>query len=488
MSVEPVTPPTSSATTPPAGSTTDGDRTEGGGLWAPERRGLTIGLVLTITLVAFEAMAVATIMPEVKDDLGGLGLYGWVFSGFSLASLAGIVVAGQLVDRHGLALPYVAGLSLFAAGLVLGGAANTMAVLVLGRILQGFGAGAIPATAYAAIARGIPAELRPKMFAVMSTAWVVPGLLGPVAALALLHATSWRWVFFILLPLVAVAGSMTLRSLAALGAAPLADTDERTARDRQRLRKVVLLVVGVGAVFTASSVDALPVVIGLIAIGVPVAVLALVHLLPPGTLRLAPGVPAAVAVRGILTFSFFAADAFVPLAIVDGRGADSWVGGLALTVAAVAWAGGSWLQARLIHRAGPRRLDQIGFASLVVAIALLLAMALGAPVAVAVVGWTIGGFAIGLSYAPLSVTVLAGARPGEEGAASAAIQLTDALGIALGTGLGGWIIAAGDGRGWAVSTSATWVFVLAGVGAIGGVLAASRLPRRLPSSAPSASG
>ena len=61
-----------------------------GGLFAPHRRKLVVGLVLTVTLVAFEAMAVAAIMPDVKDDLGGLGLYGWVFSGFFLASLLGI--------------------------------------------------------------------------------------------------------------------------------------------------------------------------------------------------------------------------------------------------------------------------------------------------------------------------------------------------------------------------------------------------------------
>src|SRR5690606_16944860 len=61
-----------------------------GGLWDPDRRALTIGLLLTITLVATEALAVATVMPEVRADLGGYALYGWVFSGFFLASIVGI--------------------------------------------------------------------------------------------------------------------------------------------------------------------------------------------------------------------------------------------------------------------------------------------------------------------------------------------------------------------------------------------------------------
>ncbi|MEZ5181871.1 MAG: hypothetical protein R2702_08370 [Acidimicrobiales bacterium] len=211
------------------------------------------------------------------------------------------------------------------------------------------------------------------------------------------------------------------------------------------------------------------------------------HLLPPGSLRFAAGVPAAVSVRGVLTFAFFCADAYVPLAVVDGRGGDSWIAGAALTLCTLLWSAASWTQARLIGRVGPRRLDQVGFGLLASSILGLLAVAQGAPVLATIPLWGLGGFAIGLSYAPLSVTVLGAARPGEEGASSAAIQLTDGLGIALGTGLGGWIVAVGDDRGWAVATSTTWVFALAGVVAVGGVVASARLPRRVPTGAPAGS-
>ena len=91
------------------------------GVWAPARRRLTLGLVMTITLVAFEALAISTVMPVVADDLGGLGLYGWVFSGFFLGNLLGIVIAGQAADRRGTAFPFLVGLVLFTAGLCLGG-------------------------------------------------------------------------------------------------------------------------------------------------------------------------------------------------------------------------------------------------------------------------------------------------------------------------------------------------------------------------------
>ena len=84
-----------------------------GGVWKAGRRTLTAGLVLTITLVGFEALAITTAMPVVKDDLGGVGLYGWVFSAFFLGELIGIVYAGRSADRHGPAGAFAAGLVLF---------------------------------------------------------------------------------------------------------------------------------------------------------------------------------------------------------------------------------------------------------------------------------------------------------------------------------------------------------------------------------------
>ena len=468
------------------------------GLWSPERRKLTLGLVLTITLVAFESLAIATVMPEVKDDLGGLALYGWVFSGFFLASLLGIVVSGQMADRRGLALPFTAGLVLFAIGLVVGGLARSMPMLVAGRLAQGFGAGAIPAVGYAAIGRGYPASLRPRMFATTSTAWVVPGLIGPALETLAEHAWSWRLVFLGLLPIVAVAGAMTIPAMRALGARTNGPDDDArvadpavasrphgpnpavAAADRRRLVHVVLLVLGVGAVLGATSDAPLALAVPLVLVGFPVAARAFVGLVPKGTARLAAGVPATVAVRGILTCGFFGADAYVSLAITDGRGASIWVAGAALSAGSVTWAAGSWIQARLIERAGPRRLVATGLAVLVASVGLMLAVALGLPVAFAVVSWGIAGFGMGLAYSPLSVTVLGAAKRGEEGVASAALQLSDTLGIAVGTGIGGSVIALGDGRGWAVSSGTAVVFAASLVVTVLGLLATRRLPRQVP--------
>ena len=204
------------------------DRSDG--LWSPHRRSLTIGLVLTITLVAFEALAISTIMPKVASELDGLELYGWVFTSFLLGSLIGIVVVGGAIDRRGLALPFALGLGLFAVGLLVGGLAPSMPVLVAARFVQGLGGGTVPPIAYVAIGRSLPETLRARMFATMSTAWVLPGVIGPAIAGAIGELVGWRAVFLGLLPLIALVGTMTLSALRVVAAAPADAASDRRRR------------------------------------------------------------------------------------------------------------------------------------------------------------------------------------------------------------------------------------------------------------------
>src|SRR5215469_14203857 len=105
-------------------------------IWSRPHRFLTLGLLLVIAGAAFEALAVATILPATVRDLGSPSLYGWVFSAFMLADLVGIVLAGTESDRRGPARPFVAGVVCFAGGLVLAGLAPFMLVVIVGRTVQ----------------------------------------------------------------------------------------------------------------------------------------------------------------------------------------------------------------------------------------------------------------------------------------------------------------------------------------------------------------
>jgi MFS family permease len=441
-------------------------------VWDPERRALTIGLVVTITLVAFEQLAVATILPDVEADLGGLGLYGWVFSAFFLGNLVGVVIAGRITDHRGPATAFALGLVLFVAGLLVGGLTPSMLVLVLGRAIQGVGAGAVPATAYATIGRAYPEALRPRVFAIMSTAWVVPGLIGPGLASAVAHAAGWRWVFLGLVPFAAVAGVLAHRSLRSLDV-PKGDA----VLDVSGLAGALRVAAGAGLVLAGLTADSVLVAAPLLVAGVAVGFRPFVAFVPAGTLRAVPGLPAAVLARGVLTFAFFGADAYVPLAVTDVRGRSTMLGSVALTVAALTWTAGAWAQERLVNRHGTRRFVTVGHCIMLAGIAgVALVLWDSVPVWIVAVAWGVAGFGIGLSYSPIALAVLREAPAGQEGTATAGMQLTDTLGVALGTGVGGAAVALGDALDWDPATGIGIAWAIAGAMAIAGIALARRLP------------
>ncbi len=434
--------------------------------------------MLTITLVAFQALAVATIMPVVADELRNDDLYGWVFTASALASLVGIVVVGGLIDRTGLARPFVGGLAVLSVGLVVAGLAPSMEVLVGARVLQGLGAGAIPPIAYVAIGRALPEELRARMFATLSTAWVLPGVIGPAVSGVVAETVGWRLVFLGLLPLIVVAGAMTLPAITR--SSPAAEVDGGgPPRARLRSRLPWALVVTAGAALVVGGLtDGRPAPGGVLALaGVAIGLPAFIRLTPPGTLRARPGLPAAVILRGLLTFAFFCADAYVPRALQEWRGLDAATSGVALTAATLAWTGGAWIQARRFTRIGARRFVAAGFVTVLVGIGGFAAvLSPQVPVAIGVVAWGVAGLGMGLSYSPLSLVTLAEAPPGGEGTATSALQLSDTLGVALGTGAGGAIIAVANrsaADGWAGLAGA---FGIGAAVALGGAVLARRLP------------
>jgi MFS family permease len=414
--------------------------TSPGGVWAPERRALTVGLVLAVTLVAFEALAIATVLPVVSRHLGDLRLYGWVFSAFLLASLFGIVLAGTLADRVPLGRPMLAGLVLFALGLVVGGTAPDMPVLVVGRAIQGLGAGVVPAVAYVAISRGYPEGCRPRMFAVLSTAWVIPGLIGPAVAALVATAVGWRWVFLGLLPLVAAAGVLAV--LALKHVPPPAGAG----RPVVPFLPVLGVVAGAGLALAAVSSGNLPALAGGVVVGGTLLAVSLRRLTPPRTLTAGRGLPATILSRGLLTCCFFAGDAYVPYAITAVRHAPTALAALALTATTMTWTAGSWVQARCVARFGPRRLVRLGEGLVLAGLGLMCAILLpSVPPWFGVLAWAVAGGGMGLAYAPLSVTALDRAPEGEEGRVTSGLQLCDVLGQALGTGVAGAIVAAAAG-------------------------------------------
>jgi MFS family permease len=434
------------------------------GPWSARYRLLTVGMLLTVVAWAFEALAVATILPATVDDLGGLGLYGWIFGAFMLANLVGIVVAGSEVDRLGPARPFAVGIALFVAGLLLGGFAPSMAVLIVARAIQGFGTGILGSVAYAVIGRAYPESCRPRMLALWSTGWVVPGLVGPAIAGVVADAASWRWVFFGIVPFPLIALALT-----APGIRPI-PPGVTTPRDWGRLRDAVLLAIGFAAVLAGFGADRVLLALPLAVAGGVVGLPPLRRLLPPGTLRAAPGPAAAIAALAVLNLGFFGVEVFIPLA---------------LTASAITWTIGSWILDRRAKQASRRGLVRWGL--LLVALGIggaWLVLMPGTPVLVAPLAWAVAGLGIGLAYTTVQLVVLETAPFGQEGTATSSLQLANTLGIALATGIGGIVIAAYS-RGDEVTRTGISVQSAAMIGVLLlGILIAGRLPDRPPEPEP----
>lgn len=393
---------------------------------------MTFGLVVTVTLFASEALAVATVMPKVAEDLGRSG-YGAAFSAFFVGSMLGVLFGGPSADRWGPARPFAVAATSFAIGLLVSGTAPVMAVLVAGRVMQGIGSGATTPVVYSVIGRAYPESARVRMFAVISTAWVLPGVLGPgLAGLVAEHA-GWRAVFLGLLPLVAVAVLVTLPALMGVSPAPNASRTSLVPR-------------GVAAVALRA-------------------------------LRLRPGLPAAVAIRGLLTCAFSGVDVFLPLAITAVRGRSVLFASVAVTLTTLVWTMGAWLADRLIPKFGAPPLVRLGLGVMAIGIVgetLLLAPSV--PMIAGLIGAALAGLGIGLAYSPLSALVLEVAEPGREGSASSVLSLFEFVGFAAGPGITGLLVSVGSNRGWSEARSLFFGWLTAGAIALGGMAATRRLP------------
>jgi MFS family permease len=411
------------------------------GVWQRPLRGLTLGLVLVVVAGAFEALAVATIMPAAVRDLAGMELYGWAFSAFTLSNLIGISVGGSQGASMGAVRLLVLGTLLFCSGLLTAALAPAMIVVVLGRLLQGFGSGLLYTVAYAAIPRAYPSELRPRMLATLSTAWVLPGLIGPGVAGVVATALGWRWVFGGLLPLPLIAAALVVPALRKLPKSP---------PPRERSGTVLYAFVlssGVGCLLGGLGerpILAIPLVI----VGAALAARALARLMPRGTLRGRTGQPAAIATMSLITFTFFGTEAFVPLALSHVRGVPIAWSGLPLTAASLTWTVGAWIPVKFAGRWQRRKLVVTGLAVLsagIVGTALMLVPSV--PPETIVLSWSIAGIGMGIAFTTTSAAVLDGGDGQTSDESSASLQLAQALGAALATGIGGAIVAssiAGD--------------------------------------------
>lgn len=175
-----------------------------------------VAIMVSLLLSALDGTIVATAMPSILRDLNGMNLYTWVVTGYLLASTAMIPIYGKLSDLYGRKVILTISVILFLLGSLLSGMAPSMGTLIAFRALQGLGCAGITAISFTIAADIFPAATRGKYQGIISTVFGVSSIVGPWLGGFLTDALSWRWVFYVNMPIGLVALLFILTQMPAL--------------------------------------------------------------------------------------------------------------------------------------------------------------------------------------------------------------------------------------------------------------------------------
>ncbi|HJP78548.1 MAG TPA: MFS transporter [Pseudonocardiaceae bacterium] len=439
-------------------------------LWTPARRFTTVGLVVVMTLIAFEYLGVATALPTLVASLHGGRLYAWPITAFAAASAIGSALAGRWADQRGPGMPLLTSISLFCVGLVVAGTATDMPILLVGRVVQGVGAGAATVAMYVLIAQAYEKSDRPAMSAVLAGAWVVPSLVGPVIAGFVTVAFGWRWVFLGLVPLLVVGTAFVVPVVRRL---PRPSHETIAPARRGLVWAAVGAAVGVAAI-TAGAQQLDWVSVPVIAVGLVLTVLAVRRLLPKGTFRAGRGLPSIVLSRGMMAGAYNAAEAYVPLVLTAVHGFSPSMAGLPLTIGALGWSGASAWQGRYSHLSRSKLL-RVAMVLVAVGIAGVALVALGSmPSWAAFPAWTCAGTGMGIGMPAVAVLVLGASPDEEQGFNSSAVQLSEVMATVTLVGLGGVLVNVLGSTSHPGPALLLFDLMMAGVAALGALIPGGR--------------
>ena len=324
---------------------------------------VTAGIMLSLFLASMESTVVATAMPTIVGQLGGLEHYSWVFSAFMLASTTTVPLYGKLSDIYGRRNLYVFAMALFLIGSVWCGLANSMTQLIFARALQGIGAGGIMPLAFILIGEMFTLEQRAKMQGLFSGVWGVSSIVGPLLGGFLVDQLSWRWIFYI-----NVFPGLLAAALVAFAWRDQARSHERPAIDYAGAAlltvSVVMLLLGLMGSGTSSWI--------LIAGAIVLFILLLWverraadPVLPLPLFR--DGLFSTATAHGILTgWALFGSISFIPLFVQAVLGTSATQAGITITPMLLGWVTASIIGTRLMLTIGYRKLGLIGTAAFTV--------------------------------------------------------------------------------------------------------------------------
>jgi EmrB/QacA subfamily drug resistance transporter len=388
---------------------------------------------LAIFMVSVEATIVATAIPTIVGDLGGLRLFSWVFGIYFLTQAVGIPIYGRLADIYGRKNLIVVAVILFLIGSILSGFAQNMVMLIVYRALQGLGGGGVQPLAATIVGDLYTGKERARVQGYMSSTWGISAVAGPLLGAFIVQHVGWPAIFWINVPFGILCIALVVRFF-----------DERIERHAHRIDYIgsFLLAVGIGTLmFVLIMAGELPNAATL-ALSIVVAALIatlIVHELrtpePMMPLRLLRVRVIAIANAGNFASGALAMGitAFLPTYVQGAMGGSAVLAGATLGVTSLAWTIGAILGSRLLQRTTYRATAVIGGVLLVAGSAVLIGLEPGRGIWWAITGAALIGLGFGYSNLVFVVTTQSAVGWEQRGAATSSNLFMRQLGQSIGT-------------------------------------------------------
>ena len=454
-----------------------------------ERGPILIALMLTTGLVAIDATILATAVPSIVEDLGGFAAFPWLFSVYLLAQAVSVPVYAKLSDIVGRKPIILIGVGLFLLGSILCGFAWSMPALIAFRAVQGLGAGAVQPMAITIAGDIYTVAERAKTQGYLASVWAISSVVGPTLGGVFSEYLSWRWIFFVNIPLCIIAGWMLIRSFH--------EKIERRDHTVDYLgatlltASLTLLILGVlegGQAWAWNS----PQSIIIFAAGA----LLLVAFVAAERRAAEPVLPLWVFARPLLlTTSLIAVGtgavligltSYVPTYLEGATGASPLLSGLALAALTIGWPIAATFSGRFYLRIGFKNTALVGMAFVIVGAAILAATASTPSIIIVAVSCFVMGLGMGLVATPSLIAAQSSVEWNERGVATGTNMFARSIGSAVGVAIFGAIansifVAAGGSSSApdaaAVTSASVAVFVAVAVAAVLTLLAAVAMPK-----------
>ena len=411
------------------------------------RWAVTIGVMTGMAIAALEATVVGTAMPTVIASLGGINHYSWVFSAYLVTSTVTVPVWGKLSDLYGRGLLYQIGIGVFLLGTLLSGMAGSMTQLIIFRAIQGLGAGALVPLGMTIIGDTFTLKERAKMQAYFSGVWGLSSVIGPIIGGFITDQLSWRWVFFINLPIGVAAAIIIGFAL----------------KEPKKTQKPVIDYAGAASLMLAISLLMLAMVEGGNSMASLLSAENLV-LFAGGFLLLIlfgwaekrakdPIIPfklfrdrtvaVSVACGFLAGIAMFGAISFIPLFAQGALGMTATAAGSLLTPLMLSWVSMSIIGGRLLLRVGYRAITISGFVVMTTGFVFLATFGRQTPVYFLYIDLILIGCGLGMTMLTLLIAVQQAVERHQLGSVTSLNQFSRAIGGAFGVAIMGAVLTSG---------------------------------------------